>query len=151
MPKPAPPVLTPDEVSTLATACIEDDKFPMLATTDGDQPRVRPISPVRTQGHIVYMANLRAYNKTHEIAANPKAELCYMDSEHNQVRITGQIEEVTDRELIMDIWNSYKLLAVYLGSPDNPEFMLYRFVPNQVRYMQEWALEYYDVELSSLS
>lgn len=147
MPKPQPPKLSPDEVSKLAHACIEDDKFPMLATVDGDQPRVRPISPVRTDGYIIYMANLRSYNKTHEIAANPRAELCYMDSEHNQVRITGQVEEVTDRELIQDIWDSYKLLATYLGSIDNPEFILYRFVPGKVRYMQEWALEYYDVKM----
>lgn len=147
MPKPQPPQLAPHEIPALAKACIKAAKFPMLATMDGDQPRVRPISPVRTDGYIVYMANLRSYSKTKEIQANPKAELCYMDGEHNQVRMTGFIEEVTDRDLIMDIWNSYKLLEVYLGSPDNPEFMLYRFVSERVRYMQEWALSYYDVEL----
>ncbi len=147
MPKPTPPTLSPEEVPVLAQACMKAAKFPMLATTDGDQPRIRPISPVRTDGYMVYMANLRSYNKTKEIAANPKAELCYMDGEHNQVRITGVVEEVTDRDLIMEIWNSYKLLAVYLGSPDNPEFMLYRFRPERVRYMQEWALEYYEVKI----
>lgn len=147
MPKPTPPKLSPEEVPVLAHACIKAAKFPMLATVDGDQPRLRPISPVRTDGFTVYLANLRSYSKTKEIAANSKAELCYMDAEHNQVRITGVMEEVMDRELIMDIWNSYKLLAVYLGSPDNPEFMLYRFKPERVRYMQEWALDYYEVEL----
>ncbi len=146
MPKPAPPELDPDVVPGLALACIGDDKFPMLATMDGDQPRVRPVSPVRMDGFTIYIANLRSYGKTAEIAANPKSEICFMDGEHNQVRITGLVEEVTDRALIMDIWNSYKLLAVYLGSPDNPEFMLYRFVPAQVRYMQEWALSYYEVD-----
>jgi general stress protein 26 len=146
MPKPAPPELDPGVVPDLARACINDDKFPMLATMDGEQPRVRPVSPVRMDGFTIYIANLRSYGKTAEIAANPKAEICFMDGEHNQVRITGRIEEVTDRTLIMDIWNSYKLLAVYLGSPDNPEFMLYRFVPTQVRYMQEWALSYYEVD-----
>ena len=145
MPKPEPRKLSPEELPALAQACMKAAKFPMLATMDGDQPRLRPISPVRTDGYTVYIANLRAYHKTHEIAANPKAELCYMDGEHNQVRITGFIEEVTDRDLNLDIWNSYKLLAVYLGSPDNPQFMLYRFVPQRVRYMQEWALEYDEV------
>lgn len=147
MPKPTPPKLTAAEVPALAKTCMKAAKFPMLATVDEDQPRIRPISPVRTEGYTVYMANLRSYSKTAEIAANPKAELCYMDDEHNQVRITGIVEEVRDKELILDIWNSYKLLAVYLGSPENPEFMLYRFRPERVRYMQEWALEYYEVEL----
>lgn len=122
-------------------------KFPVLASMDGDQPRVRPVSPVRTEGFTVYVANLRSYHKTGEIAANPKVELCYLDPDHNQVRITGIAEVVTDRALIDEIWASNPLLKAYLGSPDNPVFMLYRIVPAQVRYMREWALHYHEVPL----
>ncbi len=52
---------------------------------------------------MVYVANLRNYHKTVEIAANPKVELGYMDGEHNQVRITGVAEVVTDRALLDEI------------------------------------------------
>jgi hypothetical protein len=45
----------------------------------------------------------------------------------------------------MNIWQSNPLLRVYLGSPDNPEFILYRIVPGQVRFMREWALDYHEV------
>jgi uncharacterized pyridoxamine 5'-phosphate oxidase family protein len=38
-------------------------------------PRVRPVSSVRTDGMVVYVANLKAYGKTSEIAINPKVEL----------------------------------------------------------------------------
>ena len=65
---------------------LADAKFPMLASLDGDRPRLRPVSPVKTDGFTVYVANLKAYHKTQEIAANPNVELCYMDSRHNQVR-----------------------------------------------------------------
>jgi general stress protein 26 len=119
----------------------------MLASMDGDQARVRPVSPVRTDGFTVYVANLRMYHKTGEIAANPKVELCYLDPEHNQVRITGLAEIVTDRALLEDIWNANPLLRSYLGSVDNPTLIVYCIKPNQVRYMQEWALEYYTVPL----
>ena len=37
------------------------------------------------------------------------------------------------------------LLRAYLGSLDNPELIIYRFVPSRVRYMREWALEYFEV------
>ncbi|HAO67473.1 MAG TPA: pyridoxamine 5-phosphate oxidase, partial [Verrucomicrobiales bacterium] len=40
------------------------------------------------------------------------------------------------------------LLRKYLGSVDNPQLIIYRIIPNQVRYMKEWALEYYDVKFS---
>ena len=117
----------------------------MLSTMDGDQPRVRPVSPVRTDGLIVYVANLKSYGKTSEIAINPKVELCYLDENHNQVRITGQAEVVSDRTLLQEIWDANRLLQHYLGTVDNPQLIVYKIKPIRVRFMLEWALQYYEV------
>jgi len=102
---------------------------------------------VRTEGFVVYFANLRSYHKTGEIAANPRIELCYMDPQHNQVRITGVAEMLTNRALLQEIWDSNPLLRQYLGTIDNPELIVYRLRPTLVRYMREWALEYVNVPL----
>ena len=126
---------------------IKDAKFPMLATMDGDQPRVRPVSPVRVQGFTIYIANLASYKKTLQLRMNPKVELCYLDLDHNQVRITGFAEIVKDQALLREIWDKNKLLQHYLGSIDNPELIVYRIVPDKVLYMQEWAITYFDVPL----
>lgn len=147
MPAPKPAPIDPAQLPDLARATMKDAKFPVLATMDGDQPRVRPVSPVRTDGFTVYVANLRQYGKTREIAANPKVELCYTDDGHNQVRITGTAEILVDRPLLEEIWNSNPLLRAYLGTIDNPALIIYRIVPNRVRYMKEWALEYYEVPM----
>jgi len=147
MTKPAPEAIDPADVRSLALGVVAADRFPQLATIDGDQPRVRPVSPVRTDGFTVYVANLRMYHKTSEIAANPKVELCYMDDGHNQVRLTGNAEIVSERPLLEQIWNDNPLLRQYLGTLDNPQLIVYRIRPTQVRYMQEWALEYHDVPL----
>ena len=149
MAKPAPEPIDPSRVRELALAVVAADHFPHLATIDGDQPRLRPVSPVRTDGFTVYVANLRAYHKTQEIAANPNVELCYLDNGHNQVRITGVATIETDRRLLEEIWNANPLLRQYLGSLDNPQLIVYRIDPSQVRYMQEWALTYYDVPLAT--
>ena len=148
MTRPSPQAIRPDEVRARALAVVQADRFPHLATIDGDQPRLRPVSPVRTDGFIVYVANLRGYHKTGEIQANPNVELCYLDDKHDQVRITGVAEVVTDRALLQDIWDSNPLLRQYLGSLDNPELILYRIRPNRVRFMREWALDYYEVPLA---
>ena len=145
MSKPTPKLFDPGELLELAAAVVEADRFPYLATIDGDQPRLRPVSPVRTEGFTVYVANLRSYHKTGEIAANPNVELCYLDEEHNQVRITGTADVVTDRAVLQDIWDTNPLLRHYLGSLDNPELIVYRITPNRVRYMREWALAYHEV------
>ncbi len=148
MAKPTPKPMDPSQVTELASATIKDAKFPQLATIDGEQPRVRPVSPLRTDGFTVYVANLRSYGKTEEIAANNRVELCYMDSHHNQVRITGVAEILEDRDMLQDLWSTNPLLRNYLGSIDNPELIVYKIIPNRVIYMQEWALEYHDVPLA---
>ena len=149
MSKPKPEPVDPGNVRSLAEAVLKADRFPMLASIDGDRPRVRPVSPVRTDGFTVYIANLRSYHKTVEIAANPHVELCYLDGGHDQLRISGVPHVVEDRGVLQEIWDANPLLRNYLGSIDNPELIVYRVDPIQVRFMREWALEYHDVPLAT--
>jgi general stress protein 26 len=134
-----------DDVRELALATMREAKFPILASLDGDQPRARPVSPVRTTGFTAYVASFRSSHKTGEIEQNNKVELVYMNEKHDQVRITGVAEVVTDRDVIRGIWDANPLLRSYLVTMENPEFVLYRIVPSRVRFMREWALEYHEV------
>jgi general stress protein 26 len=145
--KPTPQQVDPRELPRLARAVIEADRFPFLATVDGDRPRLRPVSPVRTDGFTVYVANLKRYHKTSEIAANPRVELAYLSADHDQVRISGRAEVLTDSALLREIWDANPLLRHYLGSLDNPELVIYRILPERVRFMREWSLEYHEVPL----
>ena len=151
MAKPVSETISPSELVRRALAVIRAGRFPHLATIDGDQPRLRPVSPVRTDGFIVYIANLRSYHKTAEIAANPKVELCYLDDQHDQIRLTGVAEVVIDRALLREIWDANPLLRQYLGNIDNPELIVYRVRPTRVRFMKEWALDYHEVPLDGRS
>jgi len=149
MPAPAP--ITVAEATRLSHEVIQRAKFPMLASVDPEgQPRVRPVSPVRVDGFTIFVANLRSYGKTRELAANPKCELCYLDEHHDQVRITGRADVVTDAATLNAIWESNPLLRRYLGTPDNPDLIIYRIEPARVRFMREWALEYVEVPLNPL-
>jgi len=148
MAKPLAESVDPNQLVSLAQSVIRADRFPYLATMDGDQPRLRPVSPVRNDGFTIYVANLRSYHKTEEIAANPKVELCYLDDHHDQVRITGRAEVVTDQELLQEIWDANPLLRQYLGELKNPNLIVYCIRPARVRFMREWALEYFDVPFS---
>ena len=151
MNQPVPTPVDPDKVPELATAVVAEGQFPYLASIDGDQPRVRPVSPVRTDGFTVYVANLRGYHKTVEIQANPHVELCYLNSDHDQVRITGIAHVVDDRGILQEIWDSSPLLRQYLGTLDNPQLIVYRIDPTRIRFMREWALEYHEVPVPDRS
>src|SRR4051812_9294977 len=87
-----PPPLSSAEVRERALGVIRADRICFLATVDGGQPRLRPISPVKKDGFTLYVVNLCSHNKTREIASNPRVELCYLDDQHGQVRITGVAE-----------------------------------------------------------
>ena len=142
--KPLPPP-TPEEARQLALAVVAADKFPMLATVNGSQPCVRPVSPVLTEEFTVWVASMRSSSKTAEIGANSRVELCYLTKDHDQVRIAGAAELVADGAKRQAIWDANPLLRAYLKSIDNPEFILYRIAPNRVRFMREWALAYHEV------
>ncbi len=147
MAKPLPQPVDPQQLPALALAVLKSHRFPMLATLDGNQPRVRPVTATWTDGFTVYFANLRRFHKTGEMTANPQVELCFLDQNDDQVRITGLAELVTDRATQEEAFQRDNLLRKYLGSPDNPEFTLWRVKPLRVRFMREWALEYYEVPL----
>ena len=143
---PAP--IPPSEAVVHAHETIRRAKFPMLATVDeAGQPRLRPVSPVRVDGFSIYVANLRRYGKTKELSANPRCEICYLDEHHDQVRITGVAEVVTDPATLHAIWESNPLLRKYLGTPNNPELIIYCIRPVRVRFMREWALDYVELPL----
>jgi general stress protein 26 len=149
MNRPTPEPIDPQHLVDLTASVMRAARFPFLATIDGEQPRVRPVSPVRTDGFTVFIANLRAYHKTVEIEANPRVELCYLEGGHDQVRITGIAEVVTDRALLREIWDENPLLRGYLGTIENPELIVYRVKPERVRFMREWALEYHEVPIGA--
>ena len=135
------------ELRAAALETMRKAKFPMMATMDGGQPRVRPVSPVRTDEFTVYVASMRSSGKTAELEANERAELCYLSEDHDQVRITGPARRVTEGKVRQAIWEANPLLRAYLGSIDNPEFVLYAVIPERVRFMREWALDYQEVPL----
>ena len=98
-------------------------------------------------GFTVFVASLRSSHKTGELARNPRVELCYLDPGHDQVRIEGTAELVGDLDVKRGIWEDNPLLRSFLGSVENPEFMLYKIRPERVRFMREWALTYFEVPL----
>lgn len=147
--KPSPAPVDTSKLADLALETMKRAPFPMLATVDRDGwPRVRPISPLRNDGFTVWAASLRGSNKTAEIESNSAVELCYMDEGHDQVRISGRAETIEDPETKIELWESTPLLRQFLGSVDNPEFVLYRIRPERVRFMREWALEYFEVSFN---
>ena len=124
--KPTPEPVDTSRLAELAQATMARAKFPMMATADADgRPRVRPVSPVLTEGFRVWVASFRSSHKTAEIEAQPEIELAYMDEGHDQVRIAGRAVTVEDAGERQRIWDANPLLRKFMRAVDDPEFVLY--------------------------
>ncbi len=69
-----------------------------LATTDGDQPHVRPLGFVmESDGKLAFCTgNTKAMCK--QLKANPKVEICAYDGQGNTLRIFGEAVFATTNE-----------------------------------------------------
>lgn len=69
-----------------------------LATTDGDQPRVRPIGFVMDCDGKLAFCTSNQKNMYNQLVANPKVEISCVDSNYNTLRICGKAVFCTSEE-----------------------------------------------------
>jgi len=118
-----------------------------MATCDGDRPRVRPMSPLAVEGHVVWMATWAASDKMAQLAANPRVELCYMDADHNHLRLRGRAEVCDDPAARRRMWDAYPLMHDYFQGPDDPQYVLLRFTTEEAMRMASMSRRYEPLEV----
>ena len=77
-----------------------------LATTEGDQPRVRPFGTVNIFEDKLYIQTGKVKSVSKQIAANPKVEICAC-KDGTWLRVTGQLVEddrVEARKAMLDTY-----------------------------------------------
>lgn len=77
-----------------------------LATVEGDQPRVRPFGTVNVFEGKLYIQTGKAKAVSHQLAQNPKAELCAFHG-GEWVRVSGELVEddrVEARKAMLDAY-----------------------------------------------
>lgn len=69
-----------------------------LATTDGDQPHVRPLGFVMNYDGKLTFGTSNQKDMCKQLAANPNVEICCVDTEYNTLRICGKAVFCTTKE-----------------------------------------------------
>jgi pyridoxamine 5'-phosphate oxidase len=89
--------MTKDQILAL----INKTPYCALATTDGNQPRVRTVMILRADERGILFNTGKMKDLYRQIAANPEVELCFFEqTERVQVRVTGRLEEQRDAETV---------------------------------------------------
>lgn len=104
---------------------IRDAGFCLLGTTEGPQPRVRPMMPYLSDDNKqLFIALLSRSRTIPQVKENPLVELCFVDRKMWYCRIKGtaKISEEQDKKEIL--WNNIPMLKQYFGGIEDPNFIL---------------------------
>jgi len=83
---------------------VTENPLCFLATSEGDQPRVRALALWFVDENGFYFATMYTKQVWKQMMANPKVEVCFYNNPANmmegkQMRVAGKIETIDDKEL----------------------------------------------------
>lgn len=97
-----------------------------LATIDGDQPRVRPFGTIHIYDGKLYIQTGKKKPVSHQLKANPKAEICaFLDG--TWLRLSGELIEddrVDARRSMLDAYP--ELRAMYDENDGNTQVFYFK-------------------------
>jgi general stress protein 26 len=103
---------------------IKDAGFGLLATTEGKQPRVRPMMPFLTDEGELLVALLGRSRTIPQIKENPQVEVCFVDRKMWYCRVTGKAKISDDKAKKQVLWDAIPMLKQYFGGVQDQNFVL---------------------------
>jgi uncharacterized pyridoxamine 5'-phosphate oxidase family protein len=95
-----------------------------IATTDGDQPRVRPFGTIHIFDSKLYIQTGKKKDVAKQIKANPKIEICAYNGEE-WIRLQAVAVEDTRREAKQSMLDAYPSLKGMYSADDDNTLVLY--------------------------
>ncbi|MDR1937067.1 MAG: pyridoxamine 5'-phosphate oxidase family protein [Tannerellaceae bacterium] len=96
-----------------------------IATTEGDQPRVRPFGTVNIFDGKLYIQTGKVKNVAKQIKANPKIEICAYNGSDQWIRIQAVAIEDDRREAKASMLDAYPSLKGTYSADDANTLLLY--------------------------
>lgn len=109
-----------------------------LATVEGDQPRLRPMTLIVKEGRF-YFATGSQDNKTRQLDGNNKAEFCLLlpsGQNTGYLRGSGKLKKVQNLPEKKDVADWAEFIYDYWKEASDPDFVLYELRLKQIRNME---------------
>ena len=105
-------------------AFLEEAQVFYLSTVEGDQPRVRPFGTALLYDGRLYIQTGKVKPVSHQIAANPKAEICACKGA-SWLRVAGELVNDDRREVKEAMLEKMPSLKAMYSAEDGNMQMLY--------------------------
>jgi general stress protein 26 len=111
-----------------------------LATCDGDQPRVRIVSPVVEDDMSIWVTTRSTSRKVKQLRENPKICLAFVEPPEGDKSVTviGEASIVPDLEKRRRIWKlaPFDLYEHFPDGPDSDDFCLLKIMANRIEWRE---------------
>ena len=120
-----------------------------LATADGDQPRLRPVTLIRL-GNRLFFATGAGDAKTTQIKRNPKVEFCVLlekGESKGTLRAECLAKAATDLAVKGELYNRVSFMKEFWASPEDERYMLFELTPRSFEYMPIGSMQATKIKL----
>ena len=114
-----------------------------LATCDGDQPRVRPVSPIVEDDMSIWITTYSTSRKVKQLRENPKICLAFVEqpSGDKAATVVGEAKIVSDIAQKKRVWKlaAFDLYEHFPNGPESDEFCLLAITVRRVEWRESWT------------
>jgi general stress protein 26 len=134
--------MTTSDVTRIVSIVKTCYRHAYLATTDGDQPWVRPVTAIVEDDMSTWVATFTTSRKVKQLEKNPN--VCLAFAEHpdgNRAAVVlGRAVAETDPEQRRRVWKlaPYDLAGCFPSGADSEAYCLLRIVPRQIEWREHW-------------
>ena len=111
-----------------------------LATCDGDQPRVRIVSPVIENDMSIWVTTRSTSRKVKQLRENPKICLAFVERPDGDKAVTviGEAEVIPDIEKKKRVWKlaPFDLYEHFPNGPESDDFCLLKIAINKIEWRE---------------
>ncbi len=114
-----------------------------LATGEGDQPWVRPVTPIVEDDLTIWVTTSRSSRKVRQIGSNPKVCLAFVEQPRGESAavVTGEavvVDAADDRRRVWDL-APFNLEKNIPGGSESDEYCLLRVVVGRIEWREGWT------------
>ena len=120
-----------------------------LATIEGDQPRVRPVTLIHLKNKL-FVTTGSNDAKVKQIKRNPKTEFCLLlekDDRKGTIRAECEATIIKDKDVKTDVYNNISFAKEFWGNPEDPNFTVIGLQPIAFEYMKPGSVEAVKIRL----
>jgi len=114
-----------------------------LATSDGDQPRVRPVSPIIEDNMSIWITTYATSRKVKQIRKNPKICLAFVEQPNGDKAaiVIGEAKTIPDIGEKKRVWKlaTFDLSEHFPNGPESNDFCLLKIIVKNIEWRESWT------------